>query len=141
MENKQKAYGLLGEAKQGIIEDMESRGIAAIIWNVETAGFPFLPEIDHKSEKDSKKQRVATVMGLYRYDDVLYAIEKGRAPVEFSALWNPDTEAAPTVVTLSESAARERLGDPEKVKGYTVQGTIEEWAAIADCYFQALNQD
>lgn len=43
-------------------------------------------------------------------------------------------------VFLTEDAAREQLGDPNAVKGYTTQGSAEEWAAIADCYFEALNQ-
>lgn len=132
---------LLAQAKQGIITDMKSRGIGAIIWNNATAGFPYQPEIVHHSSKDPDKTRVAEIMGLYRYDDVLYLIEEGRAPVDFNDFWDPDTEAAPTVVTLTESRAVKELGDPEKVKGYTVQGTLEEWTAIADCYFQALNQD
>lgn len=132
---------LFADAKQGIIDDMKSRGIGAIIWDNATAGFPFLPEVVCHSAKDPAKSRVAQIMGLYRYNDVLYLIEEDRAPIKFKDFWNPDTEAAPTVVTLTEDIAIKDLGDPEAVKDYTTQGTLEEWTAIADCYFQALNQD
>lgn len=141
MEKIETIKGMLQNAKQEMIDDMKSRGIGAIVWDVATAGFPYLPEIVHRSTKNPDKTRVAEIMGLYRYDDVLYLIEEGRAPVKFSDFWNPDTEAAPTVVTMTEDKARKELGDPETVKGYTTQGSLEEWTAIADCYFQALNQD
>ncbi|MDE6576880.1 MAG: hypothetical protein K2J82_08230 [Muribaculaceae bacterium] len=142
MENTQAAEAaLLAKAKQDLINDMKSREIGAIIWDNATAGFPYLPEILHHSKKDPEKTRVAQIMGMYRYDDVLYLIEEDRAPIKFDDFWNPDTEAAPTVVTLTEDIALKELGDPEAVKGYTTQGTLEEWTAIADCYFQALNQD
>lgn len=142
MENTNKEVsGLFSDAKEALTADMKSRGIGAIIWDNETAGFPYLPEVVCHSKKDPEKSRVATIMGLYRYNGVLYLIEEGRAPIKFSDFWNPDTEAAPTVVTLPEDEAIKELGDPEAVKGYTTQGTLEEWTAIADCYYQALNQD
>ena len=141
MENTQKPDALFEQAKSDIIADMTTRGIGAVIWDNATAGFPYKPEILHKSAKDPSKTRVAEIMGLYAYDGVLYLIEEGRAPIKFDEFWDKDTEAAPTVITLSEDVAREKLGDPEAVKGYTTQGSLEEWTAIADCYFQALNQD
>lgn len=142
MENTQQTESaLFNKAKSALMEDMEAREIGAIIWDNETAGFPYKPEILHHSKKDPEKTRVAEIMGLYHYKDVLYLIEEGRAPIEFDDFWDPNTEAAPTVVTLTESEAIKRLGDPEAVKGYTTQGSLEEWTAIADCYFQALNQD
>lgn len=142
MENTQQSENaLFNKAKNALMEDMEARGIGAIIWNNATAGFPYLPEILHHSKKDPEKTRVAEIMGLYHYNGVLYLIEEGRAPIKFDDFWDPDTEAAPTVVTLTENIAVKDLGDPEAVKGYTTQGTLEEWTAIADCYFQALNQD
>lgn len=141
MENTQNGVdALLNQAKSDIIADMKSRDIAAIIWNNATASFHFKPEILHKSKKDPSKTRVAEIMGLYAYQGTLYLIEEGRAPIKFDDFWNRDTEAAPTVVTLTEDAAKEKLGDPEAVKGYTTQGSLEEWTAIADCYFQALTQ-
>lgn len=141
MENTKNEATLFADAKHALLEDMKSREIGAIIWNNATAGFPYLPEIVHHSTKDPEKTRVAQIMGLYRYNGVLYLIEEDRAPIKFNDFWNQDTEAAPTVVTLSEDIARKDLGDPEAVKGYTTQGTLEEWTAIADCYYQALNQD
>ncbi len=142
MENTNKQVSeLFSDAKAALVADMKSRGIGAIIWNNETAGFPYLPEVVCHSKKDPEKSRVATIMGLYRYNGVVYLIEEGRAPIKFSDFWNPDTEAAPTVVTLPENETIKELGDPEAVKGYTTQGTLEEWTAIADCYYQALNQD
>lgn len=141
MENNEKSVkALLAQAKQGIAADMESRGIGAILWDNSTAGFHQIPEIVHHSSKDPSKTRVARIMGLYSYDGVLYEIEEDRAPVRFDDFWNHDTEAAPTVVTLSEDIAVKDLGNPEEVKGYTTQGSLEEWTVIADCYFQALNQ-
>lgn len=142
MKNTDKTeQALFSKAKSDIAADMKSRGIGAIIWNNAMAGFQYQPEIVHHSEKDPSKTRVAEIMGLYDYEGTVYLIEEGRAPVKFSDFWNRDTEVAPTVVTLSPDAARSELGDPTKVKGYTTQGTLEEWTAIADCYFQALNQD
>lgn len=138
--NKETADALFAKAKSDIIADMDSRGIGAIIWNNATAGFDYLPEVVCHSKKDPEKTRVATIMGLYHYKGVLYLIEEERAPISFDDFWNQDIEAAPTVVTLTEDIAVKDLGDPESVKGYTTQGTLEEWTAIADCYFQALTE-
>lgn len=139
--NNNTVNALFSKAKSDIIADMKSRGIGAIIWNNVTAGFDYIPEVVCHSKKDPEKTRVATIMGLYRYDDVLYLIEEDRAPIQFDDFWNQDIEAAPTVVTLTEDIALKDLGDPEAVKGYTTQGTLEEWTAIADCYFQALAEN
>ena len=138
--NKQSAAAF-ADAKQAMLEDMKERGIGAVIWDNATVGFRFLPEVVCHSKKEPGKTRVAQIMGLYRYDGVLYLIEEDRAPIKFSDFWDPDTEAAPTVVTLSEDIAVKDLGDPNAVKGYTTQGTLEEWTAIANCYFEALAQD
>ncbi|MDE6335832.1 MAG: hypothetical protein K2L34_04605 [Muribaculaceae bacterium] len=139
--NKDSVDALFAKAKSDMIADMKSRGIGAILWNNATAGFQYLPVVVCHSKKDPSKTREATIMGLYRYNDVLYLIEEDRAPFSFDDFWNQDTEAAPTVVTLTEDIARKDLGDPETVKGFTTQGTLEEWTAIADCYFQALAED
>lgn len=138
--NDHSAHDLLAKAKDAIINDMTSRGIGAVIWNNASAGFHQIPEILHHSEKTPGKTRVARIMGLYHYEGVLYEIEEDRAPVKFDDFWNKDTEAEPTVVTLSEDIAVKDLGDPRDVKGYTVQGSLEEWVVIADCYFEALNE-
>lgn len=140
MENNESTNALFAKAKSDIIADMKSRGIGAIIWNNSTAGFQYIPEVVCHSKKDPSQSRVATIMGLYRYDDVLYLIEEDRANITFDDFWNEGTEVPPTVVTLTEDIARKDLGDPESAKGYTTQGTLEEWTAIADCYFQALTE-
>ena len=130
---------LLGKARQDMMEDMATRGIGAILWDNSTADFEMIPEIVHVSEKDGH-ERVARIMGLYSYDGTLYLIEEDRAPVNFNDFYNHDSEVKPVVVTLSEDTARRELGDPEKVKGYTTQGRLEEWPGIADCYFEALDE-
>lgn len=135
----QAAGELLAKAKQDLIADMKSRGIGAIIWDVSTAGFQYIPEILHVSE-DKNKTRVARITGLYRYDDTLYLIEEDRSGVSVDGFYNADNEVRPSVVTLTEDMARKDLGDPEAVKGYTTQGSVEEWLSIADCYFQALSE-
>lgn len=128
---------LLADAKQRIIDDMKVREIGAIIWSVPDAGFHFIPEIFHTSEKDGHT-RTARVTGLYRYNDTLYAIEEDRAKVSVDEFYRHGIDVPPVVVTLTETKAIEHLGDPEKVKGYTTQGSLEEWTVIADCYFEAL---
>ena len=140
MENTQDTTSAqLKEAKQKMIDDMEARGIGAIIWSIPDAGFHFIPEINHVSEKDGKeKRRVARVTGLYHYNGTLYAIEEDRAPIHFDQFYTPGVDVPPVVVTLTPDKATEDLGDPEAVKGYTTQGTLEEWLVIADCYFEAL---
>lgn len=141
MESTDKSVdAIFAEAKEAIAADMKARGIGAIIWDNASAGFHQIPEIVHHSSKDPEKTRVARIMGLYCYEGTLYEIEEDRAPVKFDDFWDKDTEAAPTVVTLSEDIAVKDLGDPEKTKGYTTQGTLEEWTVIADCYFEALDE-
>ena len=54
------------------------------------------------------------------------------------AFYNPGSEVRPTVVTLTPDKARIELGDPEGVEGFTLQGSLEEWLTVADCYFEAL---
>lgn len=72
MENTNKQVSeLFSDAKAALVADMKSRGIGAIIWNNETAGFPYLPEVVCHSKKDPEKSRVATIMGLYRYNGVV----------------------------------------------------------------------
>lgn len=137
MENTKDSAALLDQAKQKMIDDMEARGIGAILWSIPDAGFHFIPEIDHVSKRDGHK-RVARVTGLYHYQGTLYAIEEDRAPVHFDQFYTPGVDVPPNVVTLTEDKAREALGDPEAVKGYTTQGSLEEWLVIADCYFEAL---
>lgn len=128
---------LFTQAKESLLNDMQARGLGAIIWDISTAGFHQIPEIVHVSAKDGK-ERVARIQGLYAYDGDLYLIEEDRAHVSIDSFYNHDTEVKPTVVTLTKDMAKESLGDPLDEKGYTTQGSLEEWTVIADCYFEAL---
>lgn len=125
---------LLNRAQQDLIEDMKSREIGAIIWDLSTVGFRFIPEVT----LGDKTERVA---GLYRCDDTLYLIEEDNAEVDIDNFYNKDTEIKPSVVTLTEDMARKDFGDPTSLKGFSTKGSLEEWLAIADCYFQALTED
>ena len=128
---------LLAEAKKELMADMADRNIGAIIWNVQTAGFHYIPEIVHHSP-DKDKTRVARITGLYAYEGELYLIEEDRSGVSVDEFYDPSTEVKPTVVTLTPAKAAEHLGDPDSRKGFTLQGTLEEWLTVADCYFEAL---
>lgn len=130
---------ILEKAKSDLMEDMRARGIGAVIWDLSTVGFQYIPEIVHVSA-DKQKTRVARVTGLYSYNGTLYIIEEDRADVSVDSFYDRDTEVKPSVVTLSEDKAEKELGDPEAVKGYTTQGSVDEWLTIADCYFQALSE-
>lgn len=140
MEKKNGATAdLLGKAKADLRENMAQRGIAAILWDVEEAGFHFIPEatLPDSTEEDPK---VARVTGLYAYEDDLYLILE-TADLNFEEFYNPDSEVRPTVVTLSADLAAKYLGDPEGREGYDSEGNLEEWLAVADCYFEALAEE
>ena len=130
---------LLGKAKKDLKDNMAQRGIAAILWDVEEAGFHFIPEapLPDYTEEDPK---VARVSGLYSYGDELYLVLEP-ADVNFEEFYNPDTEVRPTVVTLSSDLAAKYLGDPEGREGYEADGDLEIWLAVADCYFEALAEE
>lgn len=130
---------LLLQAKQKIADDMNARHIGAVIWNVAEAGFHYIPEIVVSDiEGDPKSVRVT---GLYNYNGKLYAIEEGVADVDMNRFYREGIDVPPVVVTLSESKADELLGNPETKNGFTTAGTLEEWVAVADCYFEALAED
>lgn len=137
MENTQNTDSLLGKARQDLIADMKSREIGALIWDVASAGFRFIPEV---TVEEGGKSRVARVAGLYRYDDVLYLIEEDASGVSVDDYYDKDSEVKPVVVTLTEDKARMELGDPRTKKGYVTEGTLEEWLAVADDYYQALTE-
>ena len=140
MEKKSGATAdLLGKAKSDLRENMTQRGIAAILWDVEEAGFHFIPEVDlpDSTEEDPKVTRVT---GLYAYGEELYLILE-TADVNFDEFYNPDSEVRPTVITLSSDLAAKYLGDPEGREGYDPEGDLEEWLAVADCYFEALAEE
>lgn len=130
---------LLGKAKADLMANMAQRGIAAILWDVEEAGFHFIPEVElpDSTEEDPK---VVRVTGLYAYNKDLYLILE-TADVNFEDFYNPDTEVRPTVITLSSDLAGKYLGDPKDDDGYDNEGDLEEWLAVADCYFEALAEE
>lgn len=45
MTNEAKSNELVARAKKQLCEDMEDRGIGAILWDNGTAGFHYIPEI------------------------------------------------------------------------------------------------
>lgn len=136
---KEKNIDPLGNAKIDLMADMASRGIAAILWDVNEAGFHYIPEVE-LPDSTEENPRVARVSGLYAYKNELYLILE-TADVKMDEFYNPDTEVAPTVVTLSADLASKYLGDPEGVKGFDPYGDLEEWLAVADCYFEAVAED
>ncbi len=123
---------LLDKAKKDMIADMESRQIGAILWDNATAGFQYLPVATLASGK------VVNISGLYHYGDDLYLVEEDNPRADINHFYDEDTEVKPTVVCLSASVAEGDLGNPATEDGFTLDGTMEEWLAIADCYFQAL---
>ncbi|MBD5206187.1 MAG: hypothetical protein HDS12_02230 [Bacteroides sp.] len=130
---------LLQQAKQKMADDMKVREIGAIVWNVAEAGFHYIPEIVVSDiEGDPKSVRIT---GLYNYNGNLYAIEEGVADVDMERFYRRGVDVPPVVVTLSLDKANELLGDPENKPGFTTAGTLEEWVAVADCYFEALAED
>lgn len=130
---------MLKKALGRMADDMQARGIGAIIWSVPDAGFHYIPEIVVTCP-ETGRQRTARITGLYLYKETLYAIEEDRAGVSVSRFYTAGVDVPPVVVTLTESMAATELGTPSEKKGYTTQGTLEEWMAIADCYFEALNE-
>lgn len=136
---KDKNIDPLGNAKVDLMADMASRGIAAILWDVNEAGFHYIPEVE-LPDSTEEHRKVARVAGLYSYKNVLYLILES-ADVKMDEFYNPDTEVRPTVVTLSSDLAAKYLGDPKDEAGYDPDGDLEEWLAVADCYFEAIQED
>ncbi len=137
--NNTNTNALLDQAKGRMVDDMKGRQIGAIIWSLESAGFHYIPEIV-VSDTDGNPKTIR-VTGLYRYDGKLYAIEEGAPHTDMEDFYRPGIDVPPVVVTLTEDKANELLGDPEDDAAYTTLGTLEEWVAIADCYFEALAED
>lgn len=134
---KHQTNDLLQKAKNDLMENMADKDIAAIIWDLSQTGFHFIPEVTlpDSTEEDPK---VARVTGIYSYGGKLYIIEEDVAEFNYEDFYNKDTEVKPEVVTLTKDLAEKYLGDPQKEKGYTLEGDLEEWLAISDCYFEAL---
>lgn len=139
MENTKVAASSVAEAKQNIILDMAAQQIGAIIWNNDTAGFHFIPEVMLSDENGDPV--TVKITGLYAYKNTLYLIRQGNPKAKISLFYTPGVDVSPTVVTLDENKAVKALGDPANAKGFTTEGTTEEWLAIADCYFEALAED
>lgn len=137
----QAATALLDKAKHEIYENMEARGFAAVIWDLSNAGFHYIPEIFIRPATGKGKTDVVRIAGLYAYDGTLYAIEEDNPAVDFNKFYNPDDEVRPVVVTLTTDSAASRLGDPRQGAGFTTKGSVEEWIAIGDCYFEALAEE
>lgn len=137
--NRGASADLLSKAKSDLRANMAQRGLAAILWDVEEAGFHYIPEVSlpDSTEEDPK---VARVCGLYSYEDELYLILE-TADINIDEFYNPDTEVRPTVVTLSANLASKYLGDPSNKEGFDPDGDLEEWLAVADCYFEALAEE
>lgn len=128
---------LLEKAMEKMTEDMKARGIGAVIWNIPEAGFHYIPEIV-VSSSDGSPERTARITGLYVFGGTVYAIEEDKSGVSTDSFYRPGVDVRPVVVTLSETKAGELFGVPSEEKGFTTQGTLEEWVAVADCYFEAL---
>ena len=138
-EYKGATVDLLQDAKINLMANMKERGIAAIIWDVEEAGFHYIPEVD-LPDSTEENPKVTRVTGLYAYDGDLYLILE-TAGIDLEEFYNPDTEVRPTVVTLSSDLAAKYLGDPKDQEGYDTEGDLEEWLAVADCYFEAIQEE
>ncbi len=132
---KQNEPQLLENAKEAIVKDMNARGIGAIIWDLSSAGFHYIPEITIGEGEKSLTKRIT---GLYCYNGVLYLIEEEKGDINVDQFYKPGIEAQPTVVTLTPDSALENIGNPENKPGFATGGSLEEWLVIADCYFEAL---
>lgn len=137
--NNNGSIDLLNKAKADLAENMNERGIGAILWDNATTGFPYLPELE--VGHDPEHPQTVRVMGIYNYKNTLYLIEEDKAGVNINNFYNHDTEVKPTIVTLTPDIADKEFGDPSSHHGFTSDGDLEEWLAIADCYFQALAEN
>lgn len=126
---------LLGQAKENLKKNMLDRNMAAIIWDLASAGFHYLPSVTLENG------RVLRVSGLYVSDNELYLIDEDCKRANIDNFYDPDTEVRPTVVCLTPNVAPGDLGTPNETDGFTQSGSLEEWMVVADCYFEALNEE
>lgn len=140
MEKTNASAALLANAKAELIANMAEKEIAAIIWDVEEAGFHYIPEIELE-DSTPEDPKVARVSGLYAFAEKLYLIIEGEADIDYKDFYNPDSEIRPTVVTLSRDLANKYLGNPAHEKGFTTEADLEQWLAVTDCYFEALSEE
>ncbi|MCM1320386.1 MAG: hypothetical protein NC217_08435 [Muribaculaceae bacterium] len=136
MRNQADAQVLFERAKEDIALDMKSRDIGAIMWDNAQAGFHYPPEVT-VTNSDGKSS-VWTIHGIYRVSDTLYLIGPGAA-VGVDNYYKKGITVKPIVHTMTEDEAERTIGIPNEGRGYTTQGTVQEWLTIADCYFAALN--
>lgn len=132
---------LLAKAKQDLADNMADRGIGAIIWDNATAGFHYLPELELPLKDGQETPDTVRIMGIYDYNGSLFLIEEDKAGVNINDFYNHDTEVKPVVVTLTPDISAGEFGNPREHPGFTQDGDLEEWLAIADCYFEALAEE
>ncbi len=125
---------LLAQAKENLKKNMQDRNMAAIIWDLASAGFHYIPSVTLDGGK------VLRVTGLYISGDSLYLIDEECKRANIDNFYDPDTEVKPTVVCLTPNVASGDLGEPTEADGFTQAGSVEEWLVVADCYFEALNE-
>lgn len=138
---KSAGIDLLAKAKQDLADNMADRGIGAIIWDNASAGFHYLPELELPLKEGQENPDTVRIMGIYDYKGALYLIEEDNSGININDFYNHDTEAKPVVVTLTPDIAGGEFGDPAGKPGFTQDGDLEEWLAVADCYFEALAED
>lgn len=138
-EKDEETIKLVAQAKLKLGEDMKSRDIAAIIWNIGEAGFHYIPEIVVGQDKNGV-DIVKRITGLYVERDDVYAIEEGTPGTDITEFYTKGVDVPPIVITLTKDMAEKELGNPEKEPGFTRAGSGREWLTIADCYFEALNE-
>lgn len=110
------------EARQSILEDMQHRGFAAIVWGENLFGSTDYPLIDNGGREVSLKgfrvtspDTVTAIIGL------------------------PDDLDIVGVRTFSEGEADKVLGTmANSLASYANEGTPEQWEVGADCYKVAL---
>ena len=128
---------LLGRAREDIMADMEHRGIGAVVWDVEDAGFHYLPEVSLPTD-DPENPEVVGVTGIYACGGTLYLILEVKSGVSVDEFYDKENESRPAVVTLTPDKAVKSFGDPAGEEGFMSGGDLEQWLAVADCYFEAL---
>ena len=125
------------KARKDLAADMNARGIGAILWDLATAGFHYLPVVTPENAIPGKDN--IAVGGMYLYGGKVYLINEALSPVSIDNLYNRDTEVKPNVVTMGADEAVRLFGNPKGQKAFTTAGDLEEWLTVADCYYEALN--
>ncbi|MCM1005404.1 MAG: hypothetical protein NC402_03810 [Prevotella sp.] len=134
--NEIEAKALFEQAKEDLLLDMKARDIGAILWDNEQCGFHFPPEVT-VTNSDGKSD-AWTIHGMYRVDETLYLIGPG-APIGVENYYKRGVQTKPCAVTLTEDQATRTIGIPNEGRGYTTQGSVQQWLTCTDCYFKALD--